>query len=888
MILSRDGWLKRVREIKDISATRLREGDAVLARRCAARRRRAVAFFSNRGSCYVMRVNDMPAIDGLRRAGAEALQVRRRRAHRGAAMTARCRGAPAGAVRARRSRKRGFGMRFALDAAPRAVDARRPPLRARSADGDEIVGVAWPCQRRAIVCVVTARGARALCRVDEIPELANPGRGVTVIKTDDDDLVVGFGVGRARTRTCSSSRPRGGKKIPIGRSEATGGDGARRQGPRARAQGEGRARDPARADRHAPAAELPRASHERTRWPPPTYTARRHPGPRGPRAGAQAARHVHRRHRHQRLPPPALGDRRQLGRRGHQRLRARSIEVTLHKDRQVGHRRRQRPRHPRRHQDEVQEVGARADAHHAARGRQVRRGAATRSRAACTASARRWSTRCRGAGRDDQARRRASASRRFERGKPTSKLKKLGAARGTGTTITSGPTPRSSASSSFDPRPIRVRLEAKATCTRASRSSSRDEAAGTDARCSSTRAASPTSCRSSSPSAARRPTRAAGVLLRARTDDEAALAHRGRAAVDRVARRDDPLLRQRASRRTRAARTSRASARRSSRRCATSSRRTNSTPKGVTLTAEDIREGVVGVLSRLRARAAVPGADQGAAQQPRGAGAGRQRGAPGARAASCCENTTAGAADRRAHRHWPRRRARRRARPRRRCRARRRSSHRLNLPGKLADCSSTDPGRERAVHRRGRLAPAARPSRAASARRRRSCRCAARCSTPSRRRCRRCSSNKELQDIVSALGCGVGERLQDRAPALPQDHPADGRRLRRPPHRDAAADVLLPPPAAADRRRATSTWRSRRSTASTTARRRYWALDEADRERIVAHAAQEREARDHALQGPRRDAARGAQAHDARSGDAPPAARHHRRRRGDRPGHRPS
>jgi len=31
VILSRDGWLKRAREVKDLSATRLREGDAVLA-----------------------------------------------------------------------------------------------------------------------------------------------------------------------------------------------------------------------------------------------------------------------------------------------------------------------------------------------------------------------------------------------------------------------------------------------------------------------------------------------------------------------------------------------------------------------------------------------------------------------------------------------------------------------------------------------------------------------------------------------------------------------------------------------------------------------------------------------------------------------------------------
>ena len=56
---------------------------------------------------------------------------------------------------------------------------------------------------------------------------------------------------------------------------------------------------------------------------PERRTARQgHRGPRGPRAGPQAARDVHRRHRLARLSPPALGDRRQLDRRGDQRLRA--------------------------------------------------------------------------------------------------------------------------------------------------------------------------------------------------------------------------------------------------------------------------------------------------------------------------------------------------------------------------------------------------------------------------------------------------------------------------------------------------------------------------------------------------------------------------------------
>ena len=58
----------------------------------------------------------------------------------------------------------------------------------------------------------------------------------------------------------------------------------------------------------------------------------------------------------------------------------------------------------------------------------------------------------------------------------------------------------------------------------------------------------------------------------------------------------------------------------------------NLSPKGVTLTAEDIREGLTGVLSVFVAGAAVPGADQGSAEQPRVLSAVDSHGAAGARA----------------------------------------------------------------------------------------------------------------------------------------------------------------------------------------------------------------------------------------------------------------
>jgi DNA gyrase subunit A len=64
--------------------------------------------------------------------------------------------------------------------------------------------------------VVTAEARALLCKVEEIPELANPGRGVIVIKADAEDYVVGFGVGRPRDKEMLVAETDGGKKIPMG------------------------------------------------------------------------------------------------------------------------------------------------------------------------------------------------------------------------------------------------------------------------------------------------------------------------------------------------------------------------------------------------------------------------------------------------------------------------------------------------------------------------------------------------------------------------------------------------------------------------------------------------------------------------------------------------
>ena len=500
------------------------------------------------------------------------------------------------------------------------------------------------------------------------------------------------------------------------------------------------------------------------------------------------------------LPPPALGDRRQLRRRGDQRLRH-AHRRDAAQGRQVASRSSDNGRGipvdiKKKHKKSALELMF--TTLHA--GGKFSSGAATSSRAACTASARRWSTRCRRSWSAEVRRDGAAlgaAVRARQAGSASSG--RSGPARGTGTTITFRPTRRSSASRASIVRDHSRAaggqdVPAQGPGDRLHRRGGRHEA-----RVRARRAASPTSSPRSSPIAARRP-RAPQTSSTSTSGTTTALRIEVGAAVDRGHRRDDPLVRQRhphhARRHPRAGLPSRPS----SRRCAASSTTHDLDAQGRRAHRRGHPRGDRRRAVDLRARAAVPGADQGAARTtPRLQAQVEARCGP-ALENFLLENKTAG--DAIVERIVLAARAREASRAAAQAVSRKTAiSHRLNLPGKLADCDVDRPGQERAVHRRGRL-------------RRRLGQAGARPRDPgdpaaagqgAERRAgalQKVLANKELQDVVSALGCGMGDRVQRRAAPLRQGHPADGRRHRRPPHRHLAADLLLPPPAPAHRRRA--------------------------------------------------------------------------------------
>lgn len=201
VIVSRDGWVKRQREVRDLASTRLREGDSVLAV-VRGSTRATLVFLTNFGVAYTCRLVDVPAStgygepvqrlfkfrDGERVVAALSLDPR---------ITPGIEPGKKGGippVHGVAVTSDGYSLRFGLDAF--AEPSTRAGRRfARPAEGAEIVGVALVRGSETIIAA-TERARAILCPVDEISFLSGPGKGVRLIKLRRDeegaDRVLGF------------------------------------------------------------------------------------------------------------------------------------------------------------------------------------------------------------------------------------------------------------------------------------------------------------------------------------------------------------------------------------------------------------------------------------------------------------------------------------------------------------------------------------------------------------------------------------------------------------------------------------------------------------------------------------------------------------------------
>ena len=197
VIVSRDGWLKRQKEVRDLSTTRLREGDSVLAV-LQGSTRATVVFFTNFGAAYTARIIDVPASTGYGepvqklfklRDGERVIAALSLDPRVAGEITARKEGAVP-KVHALAVTSDGYSLRFAVDAfvEPSTRAGRRY---ARPSDGVEVVGVARVTGEE-IVIAATEEARAILCRADEVNFLSGPGKGVILIKLSDKDRVLGF------------------------------------------------------------------------------------------------------------------------------------------------------------------------------------------------------------------------------------------------------------------------------------------------------------------------------------------------------------------------------------------------------------------------------------------------------------------------------------------------------------------------------------------------------------------------------------------------------------------------------------------------------------------------------------------------------------------------
>ncbi len=236
VIVSRDGWVKRQKEVRDLSSTRLREGDEVLAVLPGSTRATA-AFFTNFGVAYTARLVDVPAStgygepiqrlfkfrDGERIVAAYSLDPR---------MSPKIKAPKEGQpppVQGLAVTSDGFALRFSLE--PFIEPSTRAGRRfARTAQGHEVVGVAKVDGSETIIAAT--RQARAmLCPAEEINFLSGPGKGVMLIKLHKgEDRVLGFvaSVGDRDLLTVETSRG-GTQTISTAKYEVTGRGGKGRE-----------------------------------------------------------------------------------------------------------------------------------------------------------------------------------------------------------------------------------------------------------------------------------------------------------------------------------------------------------------------------------------------------------------------------------------------------------------------------------------------------------------------------------------------------------------------------------------------------------------------------------------------------------------------------------
>ena len=228
VIVSRDGWVKRQKEVKDLSTTRLREGDSVLAA-VAGSTRATLVFFSNFGVAYTSRIVDVPASTGygdpiqklFKLKDGEKIVAAFSLDPRVAKKIEAKKDGDVPPVHAIGITSDGYAMRFSLQPYLE-VSTRSGRRYARTAEGAAVVNVGLTTGDETVIAA-TSNARAMLAKADEINFLSGPGRGVILIKLGDDDKVIGAMVSSGDRDLLTVETSRGGEQtISTTKYEVTG------------------------------------------------------------------------------------------------------------------------------------------------------------------------------------------------------------------------------------------------------------------------------------------------------------------------------------------------------------------------------------------------------------------------------------------------------------------------------------------------------------------------------------------------------------------------------------------------------------------------------------------------------------------------------------------
>jgi DNA gyrase subunit A len=213
VVLTRDGWVKRVGRLQSVESTRVRDGDEVIAV-IPGSTLDNIVFFADDGTAYTMRINEVPASTGygdpvtkfFKLADGVKVIAATTTDPRFTPPDWEPKGKNPGGPHLLVATSSGYVFRLPLT--PYRVESTKAGRKyAKPDDGGKVVMVTILQGDEQGVMLASRRGWVIHFAVDEVNLLAGVGKGVIGIKLDDDDVCVGgatVGGGRFDKLTCEA------------------------------------------------------------------------------------------------------------------------------------------------------------------------------------------------------------------------------------------------------------------------------------------------------------------------------------------------------------------------------------------------------------------------------------------------------------------------------------------------------------------------------------------------------------------------------------------------------------------------------------------------------------------------------------------------------------